>query len=255
MIESIERLRITGKTKEALEGVIREGQVDPLQIPNIPDEILANKMRAWRIWVVTLLSESQKTLDGEKSSQILYEAEKVIGRLYHHEVVKEKALEIKTDPSGNEYQMAAEMLRDEGKYYLYLARLTSNPLHLDQVISAFDAAIGVSEKGTSTNALATMEREIAKRENGEKMDFFNFKRSYFQVLTLSDGAGGDDRAAAASLMYARESFLARQFSESRVGFENFLNYSSKYRSKKQAGLQVLKEVTRPIADRIRRITL
>src|SRR3990170_1203570 len=172
-IYQVEARRVKGGKANliaALEDARSNGEVDEAEIARLPLEELADKMRCWRIWAVTALSLANGEWSGKRAANFLREARDVIGVYYYNETVWERAKQLKTDAEGHEYQMAAEMCRDEGKYWLKVAGLLGNPVLVQRAIESFKEAIGLAETGTSAQALATLEKELAVRISGGKAE-------------------------------------------------------------------------------------
>jgi len=68
-----------------------------------------------------------------------------------------------------------------------------------------------------------MEREIAKRQRGEKINWDIFSFAYGKVVELAPQAGGWDRKAAVSWWYIREAILAGRRKEIKEGLTNLQN--------------------------------
>lgn len=220
LIYQTELERVKGDAQKAVEDARENAAISPEEIKNLSSEELMNKMRLWRIWAVALMSLHKKEWDGMQAAEYLFEARDLFTTYYNHPGVKEAARAMKTDPKGHEYQMLAEMYRDKGKYYLYAAGLTGNTLFINKAINSFNEAILSAKKDTSAWAVATMEKEIAKRRKEEKIDFNIFKDAYQIAVSLSPQAGGWDRMAAVSWWYVKESLLAGKWEDLRLGLDN-----------------------------------
>ena len=222
-IYQVEARRVKGGKANliaALEDARSNGEVDEAEIARLPLEELADKMRCWRIWAVTALSLANGEWSGKRAANFLREARHVIGVYYYNETVWERAKQLKTDAEGHEYQMAAEMCRDEGKYWLRVGAFLGNPLLIDKAIESFEETISLAETGTSAAALAMIERETAKRTKGQGVDFTQIRQAFTTVVDLSPRVGGWDRMAAVSWMYIKEAVFSGNFKDSLMGVRN-----------------------------------
>ena len=181
---------------------------------------LEGKMKTWRIWVNSAKSLSNTAWSTGEATEFLREARGVIAMYYYHPVVWEAADKMKIDSDGHEYQMAAEMCRDEAKYWLAVGLLLGNPQIRQRAIQSLDEAVILAEKETSAGALATMEREIIKKQEGEQIDWEEFTAAYNIVLQLREKAGGCDRVAAISWEYCKQSVQTGKFKELTDGWTN-----------------------------------
>lgn len=220
IIYQAEMKRVMGPAREAIEDARRNATLSSSEIKNLSSEELVVKMCLWRIWAVTSMSLHKKEWNGKVAAEYLFEARDLFRRYYNHPNVKEAAFQMRTDPEGNEHQMAAEMNRDKGKLCLYAAGLTGNSLFLDSAYFFFQKATSYAEEKTSAWAVATMEREITKRKCGIKIDFKRFSKAYQIAVDLSPEAGGADRMAAVSWWYVRESLLAGRKKDLQLGLNN-----------------------------------
>jgi len=116
--------------------------------------------------------------------------------------------------------MKAEMCRDQGEWWQRWAHLTGNPECLERAIRCYNKAIETATEGSSARAVATMEREIVKRQRGKKINWGVFSSAYIKVVELSPKAGGWDRKAAFSWWYTREAILAGRLEEIKQGLNN-----------------------------------
>ena len=130
LINQAENNRVSGDFQGAIELASVHGKLSSIEIASKLDEELHDIMRLWRIWELSILSESQKSLGGKQSARFLRDARNVVERYYYDPHAWEVAKEMKVDASGNEYQMAAEMCRDEAKLHLYTYHLTLEPSQL-----------------------------------------------------------------------------------------------------------------------------
>lgn len=212
--------RVKGPKREALEMAREHGRVSPETIGILPREKLVDLMRWWRIWAVTLMSLHKGEWGGGQAAEYLLEVRDVFQTYYDHPLVIRAAEEMRTDPEGHEYQMAAEMSRDKGRYCLYVASLTGNSVFLNQAAGHFDKAVREAEQGTSAWAVATMEKEVTNRRLGKGVDWETFTLAYQTAVALSPQAGGWDRMVAVSWWYVKEALLAGRREELRSGLEN-----------------------------------
>lgn len=220
LIYQAEAKRVKGPTKEALESARERGAIDPETISSLPPEELADKWRWWRIWTVTLLSLYRGEWNGQKAADYLLEARNVIKTYYCNQDAWERAKTLKTDAEGHEYQMAAEVCRDEGKYFLCAASLTGNNVFVKEAIVSFEEAISLAEKGTSAWAVAIMEKEISQKQGGQPINWEIFRKAYETIVKLAPQAGGWDRMAAVSWWYTKEALWAGKKKELQLGLEN-----------------------------------
>ena len=77
--------------------------------------------------------------------------------------------------------------------------------HLNTGFYCLQQAIRSAEKETSAWALATMEEEIARRQNKEVFNYQLLSTAYDIIIKLSPNAGGADRAATVSWWFVKES--------------------------------------------------
>ena len=206
-IYQAEAQRVSGKRKNQIVALVKartEGSIDPKSIKTTPIEVLADRMRWWRIWEVTAQSLASGEWSGKTAAEFLFEARDVLKVYYYHPEAWKVARVLKNDAEGHEYQMAAEMCRDEGKYWLKVAGLLGNPVLVQRAIESFKEAIGLAETGTSAQALATLEKELAVRISGGKAEINKVREAYKTVAELAPRAGGWDRAAAAAWIYMKE---------------------------------------------------
>jgi hypothetical protein len=217
----IEEKRSVGNHAQALAEARRNGSIEVREIAHLPKDDLENKMRIWRQWTTLLSSIYKDELNGKSGVQMLYESRDVIRNYYYNEHVWQAALDMEYDnpEKTREYQMAAEMCRDEGKFWLNVSQVQPH-IFVDRAVTAFDEALTLSKKGTSAHALAYMEKAVIQRHQGKKIEFEKFSRSYYTVMDLAPKAGGDDRAAAVSWMYTREALLAGRSQDVTLGFTN-----------------------------------
>src|SRR4030067_170146 len=117
-------------------------------------------------------------------------------------------------------ELAAEMCRDEGKYWLRVGAFLGNPLLIDKAIESFEETISLAETGTSAAALAMIERETAKRTKGQGVGFTHIRQAFTLVVDLSPRVGGWDRMAAVSWMYIKEAVFSGNFKDSLMGVRN-----------------------------------
>ncbi len=214
--------RVHGRLREALETARQQGQIPVENIASLPDDKLGEFMRWWRIWTVTLMSLYKGQWNGKQAAQYLMEAKGVFVTYYSHTEVAKAARKMKVDPEGHEYQMRPEMLRDFGKFLLHTAQLTGNPIFIDHAVEAFSRAVEESQEDTSVHALATMEREIANRQNEGRIDWEVFQSAYRTAVLLSPQAGGLDRAAATSWWYTQEALIAGRTNDLKYGLKNLM---------------------------------
>ena len=227
LIYQAELKRVMGPAREAIEDARKNAAISPEEIESLSPKKLIDKMRFWRIWAVTLMSLHKKEWNGRRAAEYLFEARDLLKTYYAHPIVKEAAAEMKTDPEGHEYQMLAEMYRDRGKFFLYVAGLTGDAFFLSHAHWFFEKAIENAEKDTSAWAVATMEREITKRIKGKEINFNIFREAYQVAVELSPQAGGWDRMAAVSWWYVKESLLAVRMGDLRLGFDNLQTATQK----------------------------
>lgn len=217
-VHEAEKQRAAGDLERAIALARQYADIKPEEIET--HENLPPLMQLWRIWAVSLMSLSQKQWNGNKAANCLLQAREVFERFYHHPQVIEAAPEMDQDSRQAEYRMRAEMLRDEGKLWQYWAGLTGNTFFLDKAIECFNQAIQATLEGTSVWGVATMEKEIATRLKGGKINWAEFSRAYETVVELSPQTGGWDRKAAVSWWYVKEALLARRKAELIRGLNN-----------------------------------
>lgn len=222
-IYQTETKRVKGGKKDLLEAIKEAkyyGEIPGKRILSLSGEELAEKMRYWRIWMVAEISLSKEVWTGGKAAEYLSEAVKVFKNYYEHPRVKKEAQTLKTDPKGHEYQMAAEMARDKGKYWWRYGQLTGYKLSLDFAVWEFERAVSLAEKGTSAWALASMEKEMVKRKISGEFDFKRFQENYKVVVSLAPQAGGYDRMAVVSWWYTKEALRQVDLKEVKRGIES-----------------------------------
>jgi hypothetical protein len=223
IVTSSEQERAQGNLDRVLKLVRGNSKINPPEIINLPHEQLVSLMQLWRIWTVSLMSLAGKKWNGDKAAELLLEARGVFLRYYEHPFVQEVASKMRNDPSGAEYQMLPEMNRDEGKWWETWARLTGRPEYLERAIGCYNEAIRAATEGSSAWGVATMEREIAERQRGGKINWDVFSFAYRKVVELAPQAGGWDRKAAVSWWYIREAILAGRRKEIKEGLTNLQN--------------------------------
>ena len=252
-VHQAELTRVRGDFREAIEQARAKGTLTREEIAGKPDGELREIMELWRVWEVSLLSVSQKQIGGKAAARFLREAREVVEQYYYDPHAWEVAKAMKTDAHGNEYQMASEMCRDEGKLHLYIYHLTLEPSQLQLAIESFDEAVNLAEQGTSAFAVATMEREMVGKEQGKPINFEVFTEAYKSAVELAPQAGGWDRLAAISWWYTRESLLAGNREGILLGATNLLKA---VKEGKQNPLKfVAKDLARPVMDRVKRLTV
>ncbi len=220
LIYQAEMKRVMDPAREAIENAQQNASIPLEELAHLSSEEMIDVMRLWRIWAVTLMTLHKKEWNGKRAAEYLYEAREVFRTYYYNPTVLEAASAMKTDPEGNEYQMLAEMNRDQGKFYLYAAGLTGESFLTAIACQCFEEAIKNAEEGTSAWAVATMEREIAGKKIKQEIDFDIFREAYETAVYLSPRAGGWDRMAAVSWWYVKESLWAGRKSDLELGLRN-----------------------------------
>lgn len=220
-----ESLRVKGQMAAAVAICQKEAGIPSEQISAVPREEMVELIQLWRIWTVSLSGLYKKQWNGRKAADYLLTAKGVFLKYYCNRHVQETARETRRDPQGHEYWMRAEMFRDFGKFLLYLAELSGNPQYLEHAVEVFTRAIEASEAGTSAWAVASMEKEIAERQSGNEIDWDVFTPAYRTAVQLSPQAGGWDRKAAVSLLFAREALFAGKKEQLQLGLENLKDAS------------------------------
>lgn len=220
-----ESLRVKGQMAAAVAICQKEAGIPFEQISAVPREEMVELIQLWRIWTVSLSGLYKKQWNGRKAADYLLAAKGVFLKYYCNRHVQETARETRRDPQGHEYWMRAEMFRDFGKFLLHLAEISGNPEYIEHAVMVFDKAIEASEAGTSARAVATMEKEVANRQFGEKINWDVFTPAYQVAVQLSPQAGGWDRMAAVSWWYAWEALLAGKKEQLQLGLENLKDAS------------------------------
>lgn len=165
LIEQAESFRIRGDTSSAINIAKAQSSITHEQIVHTPDEELFEFMQLWRIWIESLLDSSQ--ISGSNvDSEILQSTQEVIAVYYYDEYAWEIAKKIKSDSKGNEYQMAAEMCRDEGWLHFYMYKLTHNPRELELAMESLDEALELATAGTHAYIVTLSDRELWQKETG-----------------------------------------------------------------------------------------
>lgn len=220
LVYRAEEMRVSGNLREAIALAREYAEISPEDISNIPPEVLNHLMQLWRIWTVSLMSLHKREWNGNRAAELLLQAQHVFQTFYNHPATIEAAQEMPQDSQGAEYEMRAEMCRDEGRFCLYWAALTGNSSFLKEAIECFNQAIEATREGSSARGVATMEREIARRQKGEQINWEVFSDAYRIVVDLSPQAGGWDRKAAVSWWYAKEALLAGRGANLTEGLNN-----------------------------------
>lgn len=223
-VSELEGIRTKGSRQQQIDLVGNqlplEAGIDVFSVSGLPKQDLVNYMRAWRIWTTTLMQLYKRKWHGDQAAKFLWEAKNVATQYYNHSQVMEAARGMKTDPEGHDYQMRAEMLRDEGKLALCLAELTGNPVLIREATNRFELAILAAEEGSATRALAAMEHKIALKRSGIGIDWPWFKTNYQTIANSTKKSGNYDRLATASWMYAKQAILGGKKAEFTTGFRN-----------------------------------
>lgn len=214
-----ELARVQGQLENSIESARSRARIPKETVSLLPTLELEDKMRWWRIWVVSSHSLANKTWYGGKTAEYLREARDVILTYYENGFVREASVNMKQDAEGHEYQMASEMARDKGKHWFQLASLTGNSLYLDMAAQTFWQAANLAAEGTSARALATMEEWIVNRKRGKKGNFNQFFETYLTVASLAPQAGGYDRQAAVSWWAVQEALRVGQLTPAKLAFE------------------------------------
>lgn len=253
LIYQTEEKRIHGKLRETLLLAREQSFLTPEQIKNLSPEEIQDKIRWFRMWVVTLGSISNQQLFGNKAADFLLEARGVIRTYYLNPDIIATAQEMKVDPEGAEYQGYAEMLRDQGAYFRKALKLTGNASYFLNAISAYHQASQSSDEGSSVNNLALMEEAITYRKFGLPYDFADLTSVYNNVVRLSPHAGGWDRQAVVSWWYIKEACHIHNLAAIRLGLNNLreatysmgMDWKKKYLAKDIVGqgLTIIRRLT------------
>jgi hypothetical protein len=199
---------------KALARARKNGAVDLEEISHMPTDQLADLMRWWRIRVDSAKSLANGEWSGRVAVGLLREVHGVIQTYYYHSHAWQVAKDLKYDKEGHEYQMAAEMCRDEAKYWLAVGLLLGNSVVRQRAIQSLEEAVRLADAGTSAQALAVMELEMI---SGKRMNFVRFSHAFDTVVRLAPVAGGADRLAAASWEYMKGSMRAENILEFQRG--------------------------------------
>jgi len=226
IVNSAENQRVQGNFVKAITLAREHSQINTTEISELTWKQLTSFMQLWRILTVSLMSLANGKWNGNEAAKLLLEARDVFRTYYNHLCVKLAASEMKTAPAETEYQILeilAEMYRDQGNWWQRWARLTGIARYLEKAIDCYDKAAQAAIEGSSAWGVATMEREIAKRQRGEKIDWNAFSCAYRKVVELAPQTGGWDRKAAVSWWYLREAILAGRLEGIKEGFNNLLS--------------------------------
>ncbi len=195
--------------------------VETGKIASLSQTELVEEIRWARTWVLELLKLHTIEPLGPLAVPFLHEARDVIERVFYDPNVWKFALQMEKDPEGHEYQGAAEMCRDVGKYHQKVADTTGNPRQLWLASESFKEAVGLSRPATSANALATMELVSNERARGRVANFTDFLQAYETVQKLAPQAGGADRAIASSWFLVMESIYRLDLKNAKRGWEDY----------------------------------
>ncbi len=217
---SIESKRLSGDPEALVEARAMTYAVKPDQLKNLSLTELQEKMRIWRQAVTLLIGSFKKEANGEKALPYLDEALQIIFDYYFDDYAWDVAQATMHDAQNNEYWMAPEMLRDTAKMLVNLASITGNAELLHTAVAFLENALEISSKNSSVWALAQMEMFSIRRQSGDPVDFAEVTAAFEQIVKKSKTAGGADRAAAASLLYARESIYAKKIKGAIRGVES-----------------------------------
>lgn len=197
-IYQAEALRVAGKLPEALEQV-KDSLINPEIIPVLPDQVLSDYIRKWRIWTVTGMSMAQKKWLAGNARDALLAVKPIFTTYYHHPEVEIRSRNYLQDNEGHLYDHRAEMLRDEGKYWLVAYSISGNTIFLNHAEISFEHAVSSavldSPKGIAMIELGAVKRrqnELRKRPKGSIYETY-IHHGFHQALDTVVEFGDQDR--------------------------------------------------------------
>lgn len=164
-IYQAEHLRAAGNLDTAWD-LIKGSFINPSIIDALPDSFLSDHIRQWRIGVSIKTSLAQRVWTARGATGKLAAAGNIIRNYYHHPAVQVRALDFLTDNEGHPYNFAAEMLRDEGKYFSVAFYISGNFQFLTSAIIAYERTIEHAQLDSS-KGLAMIELGQAKKMKNE----------------------------------------------------------------------------------------
>lgn len=135
-----ENFRVSGKLPEAMQ-LVQDALIDPATISTLPENLLSDHIRKWRIWTVAGLSLAQRQWLAKDARDSLLTIKPIFTTYYHHPEVERRAPNYLKDNEGHPYDHQAEMLRDEGKYWLVTSHIFGDAKFLEEAIRTFEIAI------------------------------------------------------------------------------------------------------------------
>lgn len=156
--------RVSGRLQQALEQV-QDALIDPATISDLPNNVLSDRIREWRIFAVTTMSLAQKPWFADHARDVLLQVKPIINTYYYHPDVQRRAKTLLADNEGHRYDHWAEMRRDVGKYWMVGSYISNHRPHLNQAMRLFERAVKDSNLSNS--------KGIAQIELGQALNIYN----------------------------------------------------------------------------------